>query len=245
VRAPAIPATVGYPRAVMNGLRTLQRRAPGDSATDRIKRTGWAIRSAVSLAPRLRLLPSSVRLFYLRAWTAAVLLGDASAFIASASPAEVADLLRLGAKRSNWVELGTANGWTAIIFALAEPGRQVITYDPYPEAHPRRETYLRLIPQAVRNRIELRPRPGADGPKPSDPPVQMLFVDSSHQQTETVESFRVWLPALSADAIVAFHDYKNPVYPGVSAAVDELGLSGETLHSMFIWRRSANAAAPG
>jgi hypothetical protein len=39
-----------------------------------------------------------------------------------------------------------------------------------------------------------------------------------------------------AGAIVVFHDYDEPAYPGVTEAVRELGLPGEVFGHLFAWR---------
>ncbi len=36
---------------------------------------------------------------------------------------------------------------------------------------------------------------------------------------------------------VAFHDYDHPEYPGVREAVEELGLRGQPVGGMFVWRK--------
>ena len=46
----------------------------------------------------------------------------------------------------------------------------------------------------------------------------------------------VWRPALAPDAIVAFHDYDHPDFPGVREAIEELGLDGEARGGLFVWR---------
>lgn len=43
-----------------------------------------------------------------------------------------------------------------------------------------------------------------------------------------------WLPALAADAVVVFDDFGEEYYPGVRAAVAELGLSGYAHGRFFV-----------
>ena len=49
----------------------------------------------------------------------------------------------------------------------------------------------------------------------------------------TIETFRVWRPAVTG--LVAFHDYGNPAYPGVSEAIAALRLEGRVIRDLFVW----------
>ena len=131
------------------------------------------------------------------------------------------------------MELGTGTAWTAIVLALADPQREVVTYDP--TVRRERDLYLRLVFGAVRSRIRFVAEPGEAGAA-SGGPVDLLFVDSSHGRDETIAEFEAWRPRLRPGAIVAFHDYGNPSYPGVAEAVGALGLEGEVKGSLFVWR---------
>nr|MBA2348488.1 class I SAM-dependent methyltransferase [Solirubrobacterales bacterium] len=131
-------------------------------------------------------------------------------------------------------ELGTAAAWTTSALALAEPGRRVLSWDV--EVHPQREATLALLPPDVRARVELHARPGGTGPHPP-PPLDALFLDSSHEREETAESFRLFAAALPPGGVVAFHDFADPDYPGVMEAIDELGLTGRAAGHVFVWRK--------
>ena len=126
---------------------------------------------------------------------------------------------------------------------LARPGREVHTWDV--EAHPERERYLALLSPADRARVHLHDRPGGLGPA-DPPPVDAVFIDSSHELEETVATFRTWEPALAPGGVIAFHDYADDAYPGVTQAVRELGLQGEARGHLFVWRKpDADARAAG
>lgn len=201
----------------------------------RIKRALWICYRAATDLGGLRDLPSAVRRFYLKAWAWALLIDDPGALVGAASPSDLGHLLPLAAGRDAVVELGTGKGWTTATLALARPERRVISYDVY--HWPSRDRYLAILSPAVRERIELRSKPAETGPHTDDPRVELLFIDSSHEHGETIESFRTWLPSLTDDAVVVFHDYLNPDYPGVATAVAELGLEGEVRNWMFVWHK--------
>jgi predicted O-methyltransferase YrrM len=179
-------------------------------------------------------LPPRIGLFYWRAHRHARRMGDRFSLDSAARPAELAILLALARERSSIVELGTGTTWSAIALALADGARRVISYDPC--VRPQREAYLGLVGSSARERIELRDQPDSQGPQPGDPPVQLLFIDSSHDRDSVVAAFRVWRSALAPGAIVAFHDYDHPDYPGVRQAVAELELAGRESGGLFVWQ---------
>ncbi len=111
----------------------------------------------------------------------------------------------------------------------------MITYDPSVRAQ--REGYLELAGNDVRVRVELRDRPDSDGPEAGDAPVELLFIDSSHDRASVGAAFRAWRDALAPDAVVVFHDYGHPEWPGVREAIHEdLGLTGRAAGGLFVWQ---------
>jgi predicted O-methyltransferase YrrM len=182
----------------------------------------------------LRALPPRVAVFYWRAHRHARRAGDSFSLVSAARPADLAELLALAGDRSVIVELGTGTAWSAIALALADGARRVISYDPC--IRPQREAYLDLVRPSVRGRIDLRDRPDSQGPSPGDPPVQFLFIDSSHDRDSVMAAFSAWRDTLASAATVAFHDYDHPDYPGVRQAIVDLELSGRELGGLFVWR---------
>jgi predicted O-methyltransferase YrrM len=140
-------------------------------------------------------------------------------------------LLALTEGRPRIVEIGTGWGWTAATLVLAHPGCAVETYDPV--VPPLRSAYLDLLPEEARARIELVQARGEDA-TPPDRPVDVLFVDDAHHTAEIVATVSKWLPALAPDAVVVFDDFGEKYYPGVRAAVAELGLSGHPRGRFFV-----------
>lgn len=182
----------------------------------------------------VRVLPGRVRRFWWHAHRYARRTGDHFSLQSAARPAELAQLLVLARGRTAVVELGTGTAWTAISLALDDPARRVVSYDPC--TRPEREVYLDLAGMGVRERIDLRDEPDSMGPRPGDAPVQLLFIDSSHERESVVTAFRAWQAALASDAVVVFHDHGHADYPGVHDAVADLDLSGQESGGVFVWR---------
>jgi predicted O-methyltransferase YrrM len=188
----------------------------------------------------LRRLPLRVALFMFRARRHALRAGDEFTAVSAIRPDELAALLRLARGRRAVTELGTGTAVSAIALALADGRRKVVTCDPC--VRPERDAYLALAGSSARGRIELRAQPDSDGPRPGDA-VELLFVDSEHVRESVLNAFWAWRDCLVAGAVVAFHDYDHPSYPGVREAVSELGLEGRSAGGMFI--ASIGPAKPG
>jgi predicted O-methyltransferase YrrM len=189
------------------------------------------LRHELRHALALRVLPPRVARFQWRAHRLARREGDQFTLVSVTRPSDLATLLELGAGRRRVVELGTATGWTAVSFALADPSREVITYDPVDP--PLRDRYLALVGREVRDRIRLIAAPGASGPR-DDEPIDLLYIDSSHTRADTLNEYRAWRGVLRPGAVVVFDDYTHPEYPGVREAIAELGLPGSHRGTMFV-----------
>jgi predicted O-methyltransferase YrrM len=192
------------------------------------------MRANLRLLLAVRSLPWRVALFYLRARRHARSSGDRFSLASAARPGELAELLELAAGRQNVVELGTGTAWSAIALALGHSARRVISYDPSVRAE--RDAYLSLAGPQARERIQLRAEPDTRGPHIGDPAPELLFIDSEHERQPVLDAFAAWRDALAPGAVVAFHDYGHPQYPGVREAVLELGLNGTERGGVFAWR---------
>ena len=192
------------------------------------------VRQLVRRTPGLARLPARVAVFQARAMVLAARLGDDFALSAATRPADLGELLRIAVGRRLVVELGTATGWTTAAFALADRHRRVVSFDPV--VQPNRERYLALLRPAIRAHIELVQTPGADGADRVDDLVELLFVDSTHARDDTLAEWAAWRPRLAPGAVVVFHDFGNPAFPGVEEAVAALSLDGEERAGMYVWR---------
>jgi predicted O-methyltransferase YrrM len=183
-------------------------------------------------AATLRRVPPRVTVFYVRAWMRALRTRDRFTLDSASRPSDVAALLALARGHVEAAELGTGTAWTTIALALADRRRRVVSYDPV--ARPERERYLALA-GAARGRIRLHDLP-AEAAQPEPASVGFLFIDCAHDRETTAAAFRAWREAVAPGGVVAFHDYDHPVYPGVRDAVEELGLAGESVGGVFVWR---------
>ncbi|TMK65860.1 MAG: class I SAM-dependent methyltransferase [Actinobacteria bacterium] len=179
-------------------------------------------------------LPPRVAIFYSRARRAAARSGDRWSLESATGPRSLALLLRAARGRRRVVEIGTGTAWTTAALALADHKRRVLSFDP--TVWPERDRYLRLAGPEAATRIQLVTGGGEDGPGEFGWRPDMLFVDGSHDRDLTVRTFENWRPAFAPGAVVAFHDYQNPAYPGVSEAIAALGLEGKARGDLFFWQ---------
>ncbi len=121
--------------------------------------------------------------------------------------------------------------------AIADKSRRVRSYDP--EVRPERERYLRLAGTA-RERIDLLTE-RAEQMEPEPHSTWLVFIDCAHDRETTRDAYRAFEPAVRPGGAIAFHDYGHPRYPGVSDAIQELGLHGEVRGGTFIWRKTLPA----
>jgi len=192
------------------------------------------LRLYLRLAAAAPALPARVVWFHARALRVAIARDDRFTLRSVAAPRQLAVLVRLARGRRRVVELGTATGWTAAALALADPRRTVTTCDP--NVQPGRDRYLRLLSPATRARIALLRSSGLAAATQDAEPVDLLFIDASHERQATVDEWRAWRPRLAPGAVVVFHDHDHPDFPGVTQAIADLGLAGEHRAGMFLWR---------
>jgi predicted O-methyltransferase YrrM len=179
-------------------------------------------------------LPASVARFAWRANRHARGIGDDFSLTSAVRPVELADLLSVARGREAVVELGAGTAWSAIALALDGGARRVISYDSFVRHD--RDAYLDLAGDRVRERIDPRDEPDSNGVRVGDPPVELLFIDSSHDRESVLAAFRAWRRALAPGAVIVLHDYDHPGYTRVREAVAELGLIGRPSGGLFTSR---------
>jgi hypothetical protein len=191
------------------------------------------LRRDLSFVWALRNLPWPIAIFQWRAWRLGAKLGDEFGRVSATRPRKLATILKLAGTGRFVVELGTAQGWTAISLALAHPELEVISYDPFQRPEPQR--YLELVPEQVRRRVTLVLERGDSGPR-TDRPVDLLYIDTTHEQADTIREFEAWRPVLRDGGWVALDDYAHPDFPGVKEAISEMQLDGEERDGLFVHR---------
>jgi predicted O-methyltransferase YrrM len=192
----------------------------------------WAAAITSHAAAAVRRLPPRVALFYVTALALAVLRRDRFTLASATRPGDLEALLALASGATSVAEIGTGPGWSSIAIALAQPDCRIVSFDVEPRGA---ERYAQIVPRSVRERIRFVIAEGAGGAAGA-PEVDFVFIDSSHQLEETVETFEAWRPKVRTPGTVVFHDYGNPQYPGVEQAVERLGLQGEAQGGVFVWR---------
>jgi hypothetical protein len=184
---------------------------------------------------RLRHIGPRVWWFQLRARLVAPFGRDGWSLKSTVALDELGALIWLFEGRTQVVELGTGTAWTSCSLLLARKDRAVTTYD-----HKERaglERYLGLLRPEERSRLRVVLQASQSITEVFA--VDAVFIDSSHLREETVATFSAWQPVVEPGGVVVFHDYGHPQYPGVAEAVRELGLEGETLGRLFVWRAPA------
>jgi predicted O-methyltransferase YrrM len=194
----------------------------------------WALALSRRAFDAARLLPPRVAIFYVAALVLAVLRADRWTLDSATRPGDLAILLRLATGARTVAEVGTGPGWTTLGLALADSNRKVVSFEVEPRPVDR---YARLAAGAARNRVTFVQAAGAEGAATADP-VDFLFIDSSHEYEETLDTFSAWRPKLTRGAVVVFHDYGNPRYPGIASAIADLGLNGEATGDLYVWRNT-------
>ncbi|MDQ3935028.1 MAG: class I SAM-dependent methyltransferase [Actinomycetota bacterium] len=184
-------------------------------------------------AKLVRLLPPRVAWFYFRARRSAAREGDPWSLESATKPESLSLLLKLARGRHAVVEIGTGTAWTTAALALDDRRRRVVSYDPC--VRPERDRYLGLAGPDAASRVELIESGGEAGPPPEGPAPDFVFVDGSHERELTIRTFEAWRDALAPGGVIAFHDYGNELYPGVTEAIGELGLEGRVERDVFVW----------
>jgi hypothetical protein len=183
----------------------------------------------------LALLPAPLAWLRLRLVLRAARIGDP--FVQQGDvtwPRDLRAVLRAASGCSRCAKVGTGVAWTTLALVSDDPGRTVVTYDPVVREH--RASYLELVPETVRRRIEFRHGRGDLGPRPDDEAFDFVFLDSLHTRDHVRRELRSWLPRLRSGGVLAVHDC-GPARPEVGQAIADVGLSGVTDGTVFVWRK--------
>jgi predicted O-methyltransferase YrrM len=119
------------------------------------------------------------------------------------------------------VDIGTAQGGSAFIFALSsKPSVKVYTIDPS-----QNEKFIFLRKEwGLEEKIVFLHQTSQDAAKGWDKEIDMLFIDGSHSYSGVKNDFLWFGSHVKKGGIVAFHDYYY--YGAIGKAVDEIVASG-------------------
>ena len=127
------------------------------------------------------------------------------------------------------VEIGTAQGGSAYLFATAAHERNVFVYS-Y-DISPSDEAFENLRGLNVRIIAESSEKGAAEWQNKYGKPVDLLFIDGSHTLENVYLDFVSWFPYLRTGGRILFHDY-DPVHRGgyahlgVKVFIDALRMLG-------------------
>lgn len=109
------------------------------------------------------------------------------------------------------VEIGTAEGGTALLMHRAAAQRGVSVYTVDLALSPRAREHLRDTD------VTMIVQPSAEAARGWERtvarPIDLLFIDGSHQLQDVADDFNLWVPHLRPGGVVVFHDY-DPVERG-------------------------------
>lgn len=118
------------------------------------------------------------------------------------------------------VEIGTMLGDGAAVLAAAFPERRVITVDPGPTPEVQAEAAKRCALWPNVERWACTGAEAADRAHREGIGVALAYLDGDHEEPGVRADIVAWRALLVPAGCLAGHDYADPAYPGVRAAVD-------------------------
>lgn len=113
------------------------------------------------------------------------------------------------------LELGRYHGRSTVVAASA--ARAVVSLDRLTSADA--DGWLQRY--GLRHKVWLREGEFRDLVPTSGGPFSACFIDGAHDYDSVRTDIESVLPHLTGGAVLGFHDYEDPAFPGVKAAVDE------------------------
>lgn len=109
------------------------------------------------------------------------------------------------AARHTIVEIGTAFGHSAILLAKATPGARVITMDPRTDEI-WQKAKENIHKAGVANQIQVLNLKSEDAVIGWRDPIDLLFIDGSHEYEDVKKDFLLWSPYLVSGGAIIFDD---------------------------------------
>lgn len=124
-------------------------------------------------------------------------------------------------KKLRLVEVGSHLGESACIFASMGIFEKIWAVDVWHDNNSFnifRENTNRLYPDII---IPKRGTSEEISKKWPEGPVDVIYIDANHSYESVINDIVFWKKHLSANSIIAGHDYNSKCWPGVVRAVDE------------------------
>ena len=127
------------------------------------------------------------------------------------------------------VDIGTARGGSAFIFALASPPSvKVYTVDPVSNQH----FFSARERLGLEDKLIFINKPSKEAVGDVPIPIDLLFIDGVHSRTGVAEDFESYGKNVLPEGFAMFHDYFY--YDGIKAAVDELEEDGRIKKHLLV-----------
>jgi len=134
-------------------------------------------------------------------------------------------------KDSMMVEIGTFNGKSTLFWRFSNPNIKIITIDICSDmgigTQENQINSGKKIPEQIDGRVlsegnifQIR-GDSHEIVKGFNMPIDMLFIDSEHSYTDTIENLNEWGGFVKKDHFILCHDYDIGTFPGVVKAVNE------------------------
>jgi SAM-dependent methyltransferase len=146
------------------------------------------------------------------------------------------ELARLAAGK-RVLEVGSYCGRSTI--CLAKDAASVVAVDPHDgrgTPNPRdtlAEFKANLVRHGVWDKVCPRVGPFAEVAPQLTGTFDLVFIDGAHDRESVESDIRLARERLAPGGLIAFHDYRRPIDPGVTEAVDELLAGGAELLGRF------------
>ena len=143
---------------------------------------------------------------------------------------------------STWVEVGSLCGRSLVAAGLAiAPGSTLVCVDSQMGLiHRRGVTLLDAYREIATSRPDLnvvlvrgRSTDAHLWRRPQS--CDVVYLDGDHRGDAVRRDVRAWQSRVRPGGMLAGHDYGNPLYPGLTAAVDELSGSAVAVGQIWVW----------
>jgi len=153
------------------------------------------------------------------------------------------DIYHLNANASNWVEIGSYIGESALIFASFDYVKKIDCVDPFivgskiKDKEKRFKERLSYFMRSGQEKVLLHKETSESyAKKVKDYSLDVVYIDGDHEYTSVVNDLYLWYPKIKNGGFLCGHDYsKKPKHKhvGVTQAVDEF----VDLHNLNIFKR--------